>query len=171
MSGRPAWFWPVVVGGLAVLTLMVVNVIAIVSKPSNETQIVNTIEQMRKNSLEGKSGGVLEFLSESFEIPPPYSQEIDGSALQLVKQFIRNAKIKRLEIKDVKPEVYGKTAIARGTLDTDLEYMGRSFVYNGPIEINLRKEEAKRLFVLPDSKWLVIGFGPLDLSKYGSIEF
>ena len=171
MKKRSVWFWPVMAGSLGLLVLLSINLIAIFNKPSNEIQIVNAIEQMRKNSIDGKSGGVLEVLSESFEIPAPYSPQLDGSALQLVKTFLRSAKIKKLEIKNVKAEVYGKTAIARGTLDTDLEYIGRSFVYNGPIEINLRKEETKRLFFLPDPRWLVIGFGPLDISQFGSLEF
>ncbi len=171
MKNRPAWFWPSIIGGTAILTVLVINLIAIFNKPSNEKQIANTIEQMRINSIDGKSGGVLEVLSESFSIPEPYASQMEGSALQMVKTFIRNAKIRKLEITNVKPEVYGNTAIARCNLNTDLEYMGRSFVYNGPLEVNLKKEQTKRLFFLPDPKWLVISFGPMDISQFGSIEF
>lgn len=161
MKGRPAWVYAVAIGVFAIIVIFAINVVQILMKPGAEEQMRLAVLEMRDASLAGRPGGVLEHMSQSFRLPPPYDEKATSSHLAEVGRWIRRAEIRSLEVTDIKPEVYGNQGVvhARVSADVGNPY---PFSYNGPIEINFRKEVHRRLFVIPEEKWLVESFGPVD---------
>jgi hypothetical protein len=161
MNRRAAWHYVVAVGLLAVVALVVVNVVQIASRPGDGAQIAAAIEEMRQASLAGRSGGVLEHMSKSFELPPQFGEQ-SGNPLGEVTRWVRQAQIQRLEVSDVQPEIYGSTAVAKATVQTDFQVLSIAFGYDGPVEFHFKKEVHRRLLVIPEAKWMLVSIGPLD---------
>lgn len=153
-------FWALIVGGICILLVLAVNVVLILMKPSDETQIRDAIEEMRIASLEHRAGGVLEKLSDQFQLPEPYSEDVPNPRFE-VSRFIRESKITKLQIKVNSVEISGDSAIVKCRLSTDLNFRGIHFTYDGPAELEFQRETRRRLFIIPESVWLVRG-GTLD---------
>lgn len=165
MRNRSPLFWVVLIGSFGIFLVFAINVIDVMRQDDDETQIRTAIEEMRQASLKGQSGGVLEWMSKKFELPAPYGDKT-VRPLAEVSSFIRNAEIQTLEVKVDTVEVSGDVAIANCTINTDVTYQSFPFKYNGPVQIEFRKETHRRLFIIPEKKWQVVSFGPLDTSSY-----
>lgn len=150
-------------GMFALLLLVAFNVISILAAPDDKKQVAEAIEEMRKATLENRAGGVLEHLSNAFETPVGSET---GSPLASVGNFITNAKVSRLVISDVNTEIDGASAITECKMDADVEFLQVRYRLNGPVKIEFRKETAYRLFVIPEKKWRVVRFYPVDMSQF-----
>ncbi|MCH8273443.1 MAG: hypothetical protein IH851_01470 [Armatimonadetes bacterium] len=155
MRDKPASFWVVVVGIAAVFLLVGFNVVAVMIKPGDDEQLRRAMEEMRQASLDGKPGGVLQRLSESFELRTA-PDEIAQNPRSMIARFIRDADISELTFSDITTEVEGDTAIVRCNLKTDLTYQGYSWRMDSPIAVEFRREVERRLFVIPEGKWKVV---------------
>jgi hypothetical protein len=163
MKGRPAWVYAIAVGVLAIIVIIVINVVQILMKPGAEEQMRLAVLEMRDASLQGKPGGVLEHMSQSFRLPPPYDSMATSSHLAEVGRWIRRAEIRSLEVTDIEAEVFGSQGVVHAHVSADVGNP-YPFSYNGPIEINFRKEVHRRLFIIPEERWLVESFGPVDIT-------
>lgn len=162
MKNRPAWVYAVAIGVLAIIAIFAINVIQILMKPGAEEQMRIAVLEMRDASLQGKPGGVLEHMSQSFRLPEPYNDMATNQRAE-VARWIRRAEIRELEVTDIRVEVYGKQAVVHAHVRADVGNP-YPFSYDGPIEINFRMEVHRRLFVIPEEKWLVESFGPVDIT-------
>lgn len=167
MKKLPMWAVASLVAAVAILIIVAVNVVQILAKPGASEQMRLAVNEMKEATLTGKPGGFLEHMSRSLKLPPPYDAMVSNPHAEL-SRWIRQAEIERLEVTDVKPEVYGTSGVVHANVDLVVS-SPFTFSYNGPVEINFRKEVHKRLFVIPEEKWLVESFGPVDPSsiQYG----
>ncbi|GIV02664.1 MAG: hypothetical protein KatS3mg015_1494 [Fimbriimonadales bacterium] len=168
MPKLPVWMWAAIIGLLGLLTLMVVNLVAVLQKPSDEEQIRIALEEMRQASLEGRAGSVLQYISDSIELPAlsPEQELYASSAKSQIARFLRQAKITRLEFKDVSIRVEGSTAFVECAIEADLSYpaLGELSPRFPRVVMEFRREEGKRLLVIPDPVWRVVRFQPIQLS-------
>lgn len=165
MSKLPLWAVFLFVGIVGFGILLLVNVIQITSKPNAETQIRNAIENMREATLNNKPGGVQEHLSSALQLPTIGGQQ-SSNPIGDVRRFVSQAKIDKLDLEIKNIEVFGNTAIVTCNLNSDLQFLA----YSGPLvitdlKIEFRKETRRRLFVLPDPTWVVVGFGAVDVKQ------
>jgi hypothetical protein len=158
---KRAVFFGVCAAALLYGILVIVNVIDVSRKPSDEEQIRNAVKQMKEASLAGRDGGVLEYLSDSFELPAGMGSPDSpfNSGRDQVGRFIKNATVSSLEMTTDNVDIQGPSAYARvdaiGTLS--YEPFLRDFEFNFPdMQIEFRKETRKRLFVVPDPTWAVV---------------
>ncbi len=149
---------------VALLIVLAVNVISILSAPSDQQQIKSAIENMRQATLENRPGGVLEYLSNEFQTP--FMPDSSANPLSAVKNFIQQVKTSRLEISDIQTNVENGFASSTCQVDADLEFLGMRYRMRGPITIEFRKETSKRLFILPEKKWRVVRVYPKSVSDF-----
>jgi hypothetical protein len=141
--------------------LVIINAVAVSKKPSDEEQIRNAIEEIRKASLDGREGGVLEYISGSFQLPEGIGSPESpfNRARDQVERFMRNATVETLtmNVKDIKIE--DTLAIADVPSSGNLSYppFFTNFEFNFPdMQIEFRKEMRKRLLIVPDPTWAVV---------------
>lgn len=166
MPKLPVWTWAALFACVGLLALVVINVIAVVNKPNDETQILNALEEMRVASIEGRPGGVLEYISDSIQLPVGTEDQWFGRSPKAeIARFLRQAEIRSVEIKEPKVEVYGELAQVTCSVTADLSYpmIGDASLAFDDVVIEFRREESRRLFVVPDSTWRVVRFQPVSL--------
>ena len=141
--------------------LILVNVVDVSRKPSDEDQIRTAVDEMRKASLEGRDGGVLEYLSDAFELPVGMGSPESpfNSGRDQVARFIKNAKVSTLEMTTKSVDVQDGTAFANvqamGTLSYEPFFSSYEFSFPD-MQIEFRKETRRRLLVVPDPTWAVV---------------
>jgi len=171
----PAWLWACVIGLLGMLALMLINLVAVLQKPSDEDQIRIALEEMRQASLAGKPGGVLHYISDSIELPAlsPEQELYATTAKRQIARFLREAKITRLEFRDVQVRVEGATALVECAIEADLSYpaVGDISPRFPKVFIEFRREQGRRLFLIPDPVWRVVRFQPIQLSDVRGIPW
>jgi hypothetical protein len=167
-KGRPLWFWPAFIGSFAMMVLIAVNYIAVLNKPADEKQIRDAIEEMRIASIEGRPGGVQEYLSARFELPEgtPETGGLFQSPRAKVADAIRKSDVESLQIENIRIEISGATAVAHCDVSAKFQYLTFPPVdyAANDIQIDFRKETVRRLFIIPESKWLVVGFSNVRFS-------
>ncbi|MDQ2985384.1 MAG: hypothetical protein M3R13_01525 [Armatimonadota bacterium] len=141
--------------------LVLVNAIDVSRKPSDEEQIRAAVEEMRQASLEGRDGGVIEYLSDAFELPAGMGAPAGpfNSGRDQVAKFIKNAKVETLEMKTDSVAINGASALANVVTAGTLSYQPffDSYEFGFPdMQIEFRKETRKRLLIVPDPTWAVI---------------
>ncbi len=153
---KPAWMWILLVAGLAILVLFGVNGIAVLwGKGTDEEQIRKALEEMRVASLEGKPGGVLEWVSRSFQ--SPIADEWGyRSGRQALAEALRQSDVESLEVEGVEVEVSGGVARVRCEVRAKVSYRQQEVTFNGPLELEFRREVHRRLWVIPEEKWMVV---------------
>jgi hypothetical protein len=162
---RPPWVWASLAIAIGVAVLLIVNLVAVAMAPSDETQIRAAIETLRVASIEGKSGGVQQYLSDAFQLPEGISAEggFLSSPKAEVAKFIRQAKVNKLDVTVRKISINGAEAYAMCDISFDLAYLTQQFSQTiGAVRIEFRKEPRRRLLLIPDSKWMVLRFGNID---------
>ncbi len=163
MKQIPTWGYAVGFVIFGIVVILIVNVIQVAMKPDPTEQMHAAVLEMREASLKGQAGGVLEHMSRSFRLPAPYD-EAASNQLAEFSRWIRQAQIERLEITDLRPEVRGETGIVTAHVNAAVG-SPFPFSFNGPVEIRFRKEVHRRLFVIPEEKWLVESFGDIDMAN------
>lgn len=166
MPKLPVWMWTVLFAGVGLLTLVVINVIAVMNKPDDETQILQALEEMRIASIEGRPGGVLEYISDSIQLPVETEDQWYGrSPKAQIARFLRQAEIRSVEIADTKVELHGELAQVTCSVKADLSYpaFGDVPIAFDHVVIEFRREASRRLFIVPDSTWRVVRFQPVSL--------
>lgn len=168
MRNKPPWLWAAAIGGAAILVLIIVNVIAVTQKPSDKEQILAAIEEMRQASIDGREGGFLEHLSQSFELPGDWPGRAARTARNTVAKAIADAKVRSLEVNNIRVDIAQDTAVATCDVSTTFSYLTFPEVSLNfkDVQIEFRREIRKRLFVVPDPTWLVVSFSnvtPEDL--------
>lgn len=158
---KKALFWGVCTLALLYGILIVVNVIDVSRKPSDEEQIRAAVEEIKAASIANQPGGVLEYISKSFVLPEgigtpesPFNSDRDQ-----VARFLRNAKVETLQMDIKSIDVQQATAYANvntvGTISYEPFFSSQEF--NFPeMQIEFRKESRKRLFLVPDPTWSVV---------------
>lgn len=152
--------------------LLLVNFVAVRTKPDDEAQIRAAIEEMRVASLENKPGGVQKYLSESFELPEGVASG-DGmfdSPKAKVATFVRKANFSELAISDVKIEVTGDAAIATVRASGSLSYppLPTDFSFDFPeMQIEFKREMRNRLLLISDPTWSVVRVFGVRLQDIG----
>lgn len=156
MASRPAWVWILLVGGLALLGLIVVNVVGVfLERRSDEEQIRMALEEMRRASLEGRPGGVLEWVSRSFQTP--IAGEWDyRSPRQALADALRRSDVEALTVENVQVEVMGDSARVRCEVRARISYIQQEVMFSGPLELEFRREVHRRLLVIPERRWMVV---------------
>lgn len=168
MSKLPVWLWAAVFAGVGLLALVIVNIVAVMNKPDDETQILTALEEMRVASIEGRPGGVLEYISDSIQLPVGTEDQWFGRSPKAeIARFLRQADIRSVEIKDPKVELYGELAQVTCSVSADLSYpmFGDASLSFDNVVIEFRRERSRRLFVVPDSTWRVVRFQPVSLPR------
>lgn len=166
MPKLPVWAWAVLFACLGLLVLVVINIIAVMNKPDDKAQILQALEAMRIASLEGRPGGVLEYISDSVELPDqPENQWYGNSPKAQIARFLRQAEIRSIEISNTKVELYGDLAQVTCSVRADLYYpaFGDMPISFNNVVIEFRRESSRRLLVVPDSTWRVVRFQPVSL--------
>lgn len=166
MPRLPVWMWAALFACVALLVLVVINIVAVMNKPNDETQILQALEEMRVASVEGRPGGVLEYISDSIELPTqPEDQWMGRSPKAQIARFLRQADIRSVEISDTKVELHGELAQVACSVRADLTYpaFGDVPIAFDRVVIEFRREASRRLFVVPDSTWRVVRFQPVSL--------
>jgi len=141
--------------------LVVINVVDVARKGTDEEQIRRTVEDMRQASLDGRDGGVLEYVSDGFRLPEGYSgvPAPFSSDKGRVGDFIKQATVDSLDMK------VSSVAIQDGLAMANVAASGRlslppllnGYEFNFPeMQIEFRKESRKRLLIVPDPTWAVI---------------
>lgn len=163
-----AWFYAAAIGIAAIAALFFVNIVAVMNRPSDEQQIRAAIEEMRIASIEGRPGGVQQYLSDSFELPEDAPQEggLFSGPKSKVADAIRKSKVDKLEITNIRVTIDGTNAIATCDVSADFQYMMLPpIAYSAKdIQIEFRKETKRRLFLIPDPQWLVLRFSNVTFS-------
>jgi hypothetical protein len=141
--------------------LIIVNVVDVSRKPSDEEQIRAAVAEMRDASLEGRDGGVLEYISDSFELPQGMGSPESpfNTGRDQVARFIRNAKVSSLEFNTRSVDIQGRTGFANVTAVGSLSYepFFNNFEFRFPdMQIEFRKETRRRLLLVPDPTWAVV---------------
>lgn len=154
-------------GLLGLLLLLAANVISVMLQPGDEQQLKNALEEMRQATIENRAGGVMEHLSDAFETPVGINED-SFNPLGQVREFIMRASVTRFVISDVEPTVENQLAVVRCTMDADVEFMSVRYRLQGPVTIEFRKETAYRLFIIPEKKWRVVRFYPVDMSQFSA---
>ncbi|MGI8924572.1 MAG: hypothetical protein ACR2HJ_11155 [Fimbriimonadales bacterium] len=168
----PVWLIALVLAALALFILLLVNFVAVRSKPDDEAQIRAAIEEMRVASLENKPGGVQKYLSESFELPEGVASG-DGmfdNPKARVATFIRRANFSELTISDVKIQVAGGAAIATVHASGSLSYppLPTDFSFDFPeMQIEFKREMRNRLLLISDPTWSVVRVFGVRLEDIG----
>lgn len=158
---KRALFFGVCAMALLYGVLVLINVVDVSRKPSDEDQIRAAVAEMRQASLDGRDGGVIEFISDSFELPPGMGSPAGAfnTGRDQVARFIKNAKVSSLEMTTSGVDVQGATAIADvdavGTLSYEPFFSNYEFRFPD-MQIEFRKETRKRLLVVPDPTWAVV---------------
>jgi hypothetical protein len=141
--------------------LILVNVVDVSRKPSDEDQIRAAVAEMRDASLEGRDGGVLEYISDSFVLPEGMGSPESpfNTGRDQVGRFIKNATVSSLEMTTGSVDVQGSSAVANvsaiGTLSYEPFLSNYEFSFND-MQIEFRKESRKRLLLVPDPTWVVV---------------
>ncbi|MCL6624665.1 MAG: hypothetical protein K6T17_08645 [Fimbriimonadales bacterium] len=156
MRDKPAWVWILLVAGIAVLGLLMINLVVVLwDRRPDEERIRAVLESMRQASLEGKPGGVLEWVSQSFQTPIGDLEEYRSPRAALA-DALRRSDVESLTLKGVEVEVAGDAARVRCEVDARISYMGREITFNGPLELEFRREIHRRLWVIPEGRWMVV---------------
>lgn len=141
--------------------LVVINAIDVSRKGSDEEQIRKAVEEMRQASLDGRDGGVLEYLSKYFELPGGLGTAPSPFASDKgkVADFIRKANIDSLTMATESVDIRDGIALANtpafGSLS--LPPLLNGYEFNFPdMQIEFRKESRRRLLIVPDPTWAVI---------------
>ena len=158
---RRAVFFGVCIFALLYGILVVINAVDVSRKPSDEQQIRDAIEEIREASIEGREGGVLQYISGSFELPAgigspegPFNRGRDQ-----VERFMKNATIETLTMKTESVKVQDNLAIADVPASGTISYepFFSSFEFDFPdMQIEFRKEIRRRLLIVPDPTWAVV---------------
>lgn len=165
--------WLLVGGAIAALILALGSVWLF--QPSDEELIRQALDESVAAGREGRPGGVLEYLSESFQI----------NTLEPIRR-IDIARVVRLNRPNVtlgswEPRIAGDLAVVQTVADVELggteEGGGALDVLKLPktqfrldaVTIRLRRETDRRWLIVPVKKWRVIsvtapGFDPYSLS-------
>jgi len=168
MRKLPVWIWISVFTFVGLLILVVINIVAVMNKPDDKTQILQALEEMRVASVEGRAGGVLQYISDSIELPvEPEDQWYGRSPKGQIARFLRQAQIRSVEINDTKVELYGELAQVTCSVRGELSYpaFGDIPVAFERVVIEFRRESSRRLLVVPDYTWRVIRVQPLSMPK------
>ncbi|MEO7453526.1 MAG: hypothetical protein ABIV13_02040 [Fimbriimonadales bacterium] len=141
--------------------LVLVNVFDVSRKPSDEDQIRTAVEEMKKASLDGRDGGVLEHLSDKIVLPEGMGSPAGpfNTDKEQIGRFIKNATVSSLEMTTESVDIQGPTAYANVTAVGTLSFEPflSNFEFNFPdMQFEFRKETRKRLFIVPDPTWAVV---------------
>jgi len=161
-----------ILAAVAMFALLVVNFVAVRSKPDDEAQIRAAIEEMRVASLENKPGGVQKYLSESFELPEGVvsGEGMFDNPKAQVATFIRKANFSELKIGDIKVQITQGAAIATVHASGSLSYppLPNEFSFDFPeMQIEFKREMRKRLLVIDDPTWSVVRVFGVRLEDIG----
>ena len=141
--------------------LILINVVDVSRKPSDEEQIRAAVAEMREASLDGRDGGVLEYISDSFELPVGLGTPEGpfNSGRDQVAKFIKNATVSSLQFDVKSVDIQGGIAFANveavGTLAYEPFISNYEFSFPD-MQIEFKKEARKRLMVVPDPTWAVV---------------
>lgn len=166
MPGRSPKFYIFVIAAAFLAIVIGGNVVGVMMKPGDEAQIREAIETMREASLAGRPGGVLEYLSDSFQ-----SEWTEGDFEGFVNpkaevgRFLRQARVTRIQLSDLEIQVEGDKAQVTCSMDADFELASMKNSYKGPLQLVMKREPTKRLFIIPDPTWKVTYAGGVDMES------
>lgn len=166
MQGRSPKFYIVVIAAAFLAIVVGGNIVGVLMKPGDEAQIREAIETMREASLKGRPGGVLEYLSDSFQsewTEGDYDGFVNPKAE--VARFLRQARVTRIQLSDLAIKIDGDKAQVTCSMDADFEVAAMKSSYQGPLQLMMKKEPTKRLFIIPDPTWKVTYAGGVDMDS------
>lgn len=158
---KKAVFFGVLTVALIYGVLVVVNAIDVSRKGSDQDQIRRAVEEMRQASLDGREGGVLKYISNAFRLDDEFSGTPNpfSSDKTRVADFIRNATVDSLQMNVESVDIQDGLALANVPVSGKLSFppLLNGFEFNFPdMQIEFRKENRKRLLIVPDPTWAVI---------------
>lgn len=137
-------------GGLAVLVIVGVPVLKVYPGPSDAARIDAALEASLKASREGRPGGVLEFLTDKFEI----NDQVVGTRRE-IGVAIRNSK-PEVEVTNRDSEVFGDDAKIVSPVRVKVAFMGQPIDQRiEGVTILFKREPARAFFVLPTHTWRI----------------
>ncbi len=139
--------FPLIVLGLVVLAVGGKYVYGVINKPDDKVLIKQALAEAVQAGKEGRSGSVIDKLSENFKVNGEHPGMTD------IAKFVKESH-PDLTIKDNDPLVSGDTARITSDIDVKASFLGqtvnRSFK---DVVLEFKKETATDWGIFPTSKW------------------
>ncbi len=134
----------------AVLVIVGVPVLKVYPGPSDAERIDAALETSLKASREGRPGGVLEYLTDQFQI----NDQSVGTRRE-IGVAIRNSK-PVVEVENRTPEVFGDEAKIVSPVRVKVDFMGQPVDQRmDGVTILFKREPTRAFLVLPTSTWRI----------------
>lgn len=139
------------IGGLVVALIAVLVLRSTLFGPSDKQLIDTAIKESIQASREGRPGGVLEFLSQSFTI-----NEQEPGSRRNIAQFIKQSK-PEVSLAAYEPVIQGDSATIVTDATVNIDYVGMKMDGTlSNVRIVLQKEQGTKWLVLPDKQWRIV---------------
>lgn len=135
--------------------------IYIATLPSDEELIREAIKESTLASREGRSGGVLEYLSKSISFNGmPVSDRAE------ISKYVRLSK-PEVTFGAFEPQIEGKTASVKANVAVKIDYLGLNLDQTIPgVEVRLAKETTYRWVFVPAARWRITDVSAPDMAQY-----
>lgn len=140
-----------VIVGLVVALIAVLVLRSTLFGPNDRQLIDSAIQESIQASRDGRPGGVLEYLSQSFRI-----NDQDPGSRRNIAQFIKQSK-PEVKLSTYEPVIDGNTASIVTDAAVNIDYLGMKM--DGTlknVKIVLQKEQGTKWLVLPDRQWRIV---------------
>jgi len=139
--------WPLILSTLVVLALGGKYIYATLNRPDDRTLIKRALGDALQASKEGRTGGVVDMLSENFKV-----NDVQPGIRQVV-DYVKNNH-PDIDVKDTDPVVSGDTAQITSDVAVKVNAFGspQSFTFKDA-QMLFKKETAMDWLIIPTSKW------------------
>lgn len=134
----------------ALVAVVGLAVVYVVTLPSDEELIRQAIDESTEASREGRSGGVLEYLSKSISF--------NGMPVADRSEISRYIRLSRPEVTfgEFSPVIAGDEATVTADVAVKMDFQGLNLDETIPgVEVKLAKETAYRWIFVPSAKWRI----------------
>ena len=140
-----------VTGGIVGLLLLGKIGLGFLNQPDDKTLITEAIKEAQKASREGRPGGVMDFLSVSLNVN---GAEVEGNRRE-VWNMIKDQK-PDIEFTKIEPIITREDARFESPANVKVGIAMISRTVTIPnVVINLKKEEARQWFIIPEKSWKI----------------
>jgi hypothetical protein len=131
---------------------------------SDKQLIQEAIDESVLASKEGRPGGVLEYISNSFTM----NQEGPVDRREIAK-FIKESK-PDVEVGPFEPNVTGDVATIRADVSVKISTFGPQIQLPG-VSVKFRKEHATRWLLFPTKKWRIVEAIAPEVPELGALQY
>lgn len=149
----------VAIGAIVAVAALLLLLRSVLFGPSDKELIRDAVKESVEASREGRPGGVLEYLSNSFTF-----NDQEAPNRREIGKWIRQGK-PEVVLRNSEPVISGETAEIVTPVHVKFDYLAFKFDQEIPnVRITLQKEAGTKWLIVPTKKWRIVSVTAPDVS-------